>query len=211
VNNELSSFIRDGEVDTVREWLVRYPSLIEAPDDEGELPLEVALSLPEHKAEPIVRSLLEHGASVFAIGSLALPIIESVILSAQFEGDVSQLRLLLRLGMDADVVLPPVEKGIVPLMRASWSSREMVRLLLNHGADVNIQDAQGWSPLMFACSLDQTDGSLTSLDHLDIVNDLLRAGADVTLRNNQGFRAIDIVRCSSWVPELGEMIERLVS
>jgi ankyrin repeat protein len=208
--NELSSLVRARDVEMLRSWLPRYPSLVHTPDDDGELPLETALSLPADEAEPMVRLLLEHGADLFAIGSLSLPIIEEPILAAQFEGDESGLDLLLRLGLDVNILLPPERNGIVLLMRAARASRQMVDLLLSYGAEVNVQDACGWTPLMFACALDQADGGMTLEDHLHVVNELLRAGADVGLRNDRGYRAIDILRASWWNAGSRDEIEGLL-
>ena len=59
-----------------------------------------------------------------------------------------------------------------------------VRLLVDRGADVNAQDANGWSPLHFAAQA--SSGECTDV--------LLRAGANATLKDSHGntalFRAV---------------------
>ncbi len=53
---------------------------------------------------------------------------------------------------------------------------QKVRNLLANGADVNTQDGNGWTPLMFA----------VSSAHTELVKMLLQAGADVNIRNAAG-------------------------
>jgi uncharacterized protein len=69
-----------------------------------------------------------------------------------------------------------------PLIRAAQAGhREMVRLLLANGADVNARDAGGGTALIWACND----------DHIDCARWLLAAGADPNLRNNGGYTARD--------------------
>lgn len=69
----------------------------------------------------------------------------------------------------------------------------ILRLLIAHGADVNIQNIRGWTPLHFAANY----GNLKYYDELvstmnDMVKILLENGADTTITNNDGKRAIDM-------------------
>ena len=68
-----------------------------------------------------------------------------------------------------------------PLQAAEFNYPEVVKLLLEHGANPNIQDADGWTPLHFA----------VKSCHVDVVRVLLDHGADLTIRNNEGRTPLD--------------------
>ena len=103
-----------------------------------------------------------------------------------------------------------------PLMRAARNGFvDVVQVLLNSGADVNVVDKGGYTPLMVAAgdnradvidllvrhgarlnSQDQTAGWTALIwaakeGHLDSVDRLLVAGADKTVRDRQGRSALD--------------------
>jgi hypothetical protein len=58
-------------------------------------------------------------------------------------------------------------------------------LLLEHGADPNARNDDGWTPLHFACWLDARDKTMVEV--------LLRHGADVNARDNAGRTPLDYV------------------
>jgi len=59
---------------------------------------------------------------------------------------------------------------------------EVARLLLEHSADVNARDDDGWTPLHFAAYN----------DHVDVAELLLRHGADAGARDNEGLTPLDV-------------------
>ncbi|CAF1056182.1 unnamed protein product [Didymodactylos carnosus] len=61
-------------------------------------------------------------------------------------------------------------------------SPECVELLLSHGAKVNVQDLKNNTPTMVACFFNKPR----------ILQTLIKAGADVALRNNEGKDAYDV-------------------
>jgi ankyrin repeat protein len=58
----------------------------------------------------------------------------------------------------------------------------VLNLLLTAGADINAQDNNGKSPLMWSCDYDKPQ---------EIITALLEYGADAKLKDNAGFMAID--------------------
>ena len=72
----------------------------------------------------------------------------------------------------------------------------MVRTLLKHDADINLQDDNGISALMEAVQADSEDS----------VSILLEAGADKTLKNSDGKTALDLA-----VKEGNKVIQSLLS
>ena len=80
------------------------------------------------------------------------------------------------------------------LIIAGWSTNnfELVKLLVSNGADVNIANNNGDTPLIDAAYL----GKLENLRYL------LANGADVSLKNNQGKTAFDVAKSSEIAAEL---------
>jgi ankyrin repeat protein len=76
---------------------------------------------------------------------------------------------------------------VTPLFSASSIGHvEVVKLLLEKGADMTAADNEGWTPLNSA-----------SLDgHIEVVKLLLEKGADVTVASNKGC-TIRSDKCSS--------------
>ncbi|XP_030375768.1 ankyrin repeat and KH domain-containing protein mask isoform X4 [Scaptodrosophila lebanonensis] len=81
------------------------------------------------------------------------------------------------LAMSAAQVEDKGQKDSTPLMEAASAGHlDIVKLLLNHNADVNAHCATGNTPLMFACA-----GG-----HVDVVKVLLKHGANVEEQNENG-------------------------
>ena len=70
-----------------------------------------------------------------------------------------------------------VQNGLTPLHVAVCCKHKIIiSELLEHDADINIQDNDGNTPLMVACSL----------GHADLVEMLLDYDADTDVKNKQG-------------------------
>ena len=81
-----------------------------------------------------------------------------------------------------------------------WRRLESVDLLLQYGADVNMQDISGVSPLMAACDITDDRGSAT-------VEKLLAAGADIEQKSVDGWQAkIFAIRSENW--KVAEILEK---
>jgi cytohesin len=97
-------------------------------------------------------------------------------------GDVRALRNFIEEGEDVD---NPDSMGRTALMRAAWRDRsEAMAFLLDHGADPNLQDRNGQSPLFFTLQFG------TKMESLIL---LLEAGADTDLRDRKGYGAAEIL------------------
>lgn len=74
--------------------------------------------------------------------------------------------------------------GYTELMCRSWAGDiKGVRELIKSGADINAQDQEGMTALMYACIRADSKG---------LLEELLVAGADPNLRGVKGGRAIDL-------------------
>lgn len=77
------------------------------------------------------------------------------------------------------------------------NDEEMVQLLIDAGADVNILDHNNSTPLMKAASHGWTG----------IVKLLLQKGADISIKNNQGETALDIVQNMEYREEIVQLLK----
>lgn len=78
------------------------------------------------------------------------------------------------------------EKMMTPLMLAArfGCSPPLIYLLVEYGAKIDRCDAKGWCPLIMA----------TQHGHLGSVEALIRSGADLNAKTNNGLTALDIAR-----------------
>jgi ankyrin repeat protein len=152
-----------------------------------------------------VRELLEQGADANARDAKG-----RTMLSAA--RDPAAFALLLKHGADPNGMGP---HQISPLMNAaSWGERETVALLLQHGARVDLRNAEGSTALHYAA---QSHGVITDYGRrkltadelqrcLDIIHMLIAAGADLQARNNQGRTPFDTVALTEGPPEFSRAL-----
>ena len=83
-----------------------------------------------------------------------------------------------------------------------FPSVEIIRLLVESGASVNAQDNKGNTPLHIALLLTENRPDILSVQY-DIVRELVEAGTDLNITNNENYKACDIFKV--------EGLKRLVS
>lgn len=111
------------------------------------------------------------------------------LMQACINGRPDIVELLLISGADPNI---RDEAGNSPLTCASSSSYgnlEIIKSLLNHGADINAKVYNGWPPLFFA------------FNNYEVVKLLLERGADANARDDDG-RSMFIFAISQKVDEL---------
>lgn len=99
------------------------------------------------------------------------------------DGDVKAIEHALAKGAPVDVAVEKTKyyDGMTPLMWATAAGQtEAIRVLLEHGADVNAQDADGDTALMRAARR----------GHIAALDGLLASGADPNLGGNSGRTAL---------------------
>ncbi|OWF40230.1 protein phosphatase 1 regulatory subunit 27-like [Mizuhopecten yessoensis] len=109
---------------------------------------------------------------------------ELVFLDNIKENDIQGLNTMLRRASLQVDISGINDAGLTPLHQAVLDGNMMaVRLLIEHGANVNKQDEDSWSPLHAACA----EG------HADIAKLLLQHGAKKDLLTEDGERPLDLV------------------
>jgi ankyrin repeat protein len=150
---------RNGDIDAVKKELAAG-SDVNVPEADG----TSALLWAAYQSSPdLVQLLLKAGADPNAANSFGV----TPLLQAARYGDTATMTILLNGGAD---IAKAVREGETPLMAAARAgSASAVKLLIDHGADVNATESL-WdeTALMWA----------TAEGHLDIVDTLLKAGAD---------------------------------
>jgi hypothetical protein len=99
-------------------------------------------------------------------------------------GNLAVARKLLDMGVPADEL---ERSGLTLLDRAVLGNQvEIARLLIARGADVNHADKIGFTPLLYAASIDFGDSAMIDL--------LLKSGARADVRTKDGQTALDLAR-----------------
>jgi uncharacterized protein len=100
-------------------------------------------------------------------------------------GDADLVRIIAKAG--ADVNEHANNKGVTPLEQAVLSNfPEVVTALLQSGADVNLPDEMGMTPILYAAMSDYGD--------TEVARRLIDAGAKLDWKNNDGLTARDAAR-----------------
>ena len=118
-----------------------------------------AASLDEHlytavsNGDPIqAERLLKTGANANAFDNIES---DSAVVAAIKNSDTEMVELLLAYGAD---VSQATNKGVTPLIKLvqenKWSALRMAKILLDAGADPNLQDSLGMSALQYAQNSD---------------------------------------------------------
>ncbi len=164
---------------------VRIPKTLDS-----ELITAVGLNLDKR-----VKSLLERGANPNTPHERTTVLGTAIVYSR-----VKVVRLLVHYGANVRYIN---SYGDTLLHYATLYARlkaacEISHLLLNQGANVNAVDNRGWTPLMYAISVKR---------NVDLVEILLKRGADATIRNNDGKKALDLVGRNKHTAALKALLE----
>jgi ankyrin repeat protein len=135
-----------------------------------------------------VTQLLEQGSSVNERTASGL----TPLMAAVIGGHVDVVRVLLASGANPNLRREPDNN-----MYNEWSalldachaghSAEIVTLLLQAGADIEVRDQSGYSPLMWAADMAMVNG-----EREEIVQRLIAAGADVNSRRLDGESVLSV-------------------
>jgi hypothetical protein len=120
--------------------------------------------------------------------------------SAARTGNLMEAQRLLDAGASTEERCSPNAYSTdFPLAAAAYNGHEeVVRLLLDRGADINARNPAGVTAIMFAATESK----------LRVVNLLLERGADIKLRDGWGWTALDRARKYSGNPQVIALLEQ---
>lgn len=146
---------------------------------------------------PVVKVLLEAGADVKAVNSYG----STTLHLAATASTVDIIDIIVAL-LDAGADINARNKNDqTPLHYASQASNpEVITLLVDRGANVNMQDSKGNTPLINAVRGENAKP--------EVVSFLLDKGADVNIKDESGKRAVDYARTNRKLA--GPVLRRLV-
>lgn len=197
--------------------LVEHGAEVNARSSDARTPLLIAATRAGNA--PVVKYLLEHGAKPDS--STGASDDASPLRAAAAAGDAETMHLLIAHGASikragAGAISGSIEAGCMAcfdlvansldaraystalLALAVFGRARDVRLMLDHGADVNVRDEAGRTPLMFAANCDCVP--------VDTVQLLIDRGADVNARNGAGLTALDSARLHGNTPVVDRLI-----
>ncbi len=163
---------RKGDLNAVKNLLKENKDLLESLDQNGKTPLHIAC----YSAQvDVVKYLIEQGANINASTYAKLSPLHWAVHS--YSDPVTKKETIeFLLSKSPELANLQNDKGITPLMWAANDLEETIQLLIDHGADVNARDFNGYSALH----------SWTRWWPEDKSEFLIQQGADVNTRDANG-------------------------
>lgn len=171
---------KSGGIDTIR-TLVDYGAGNFEPDDEGDTPLHYAVSYAD---ESVIRFLISMtGADVLARNKKGITPVHNCATRARFGAnryDVSFIRMIIESGDIEKNISTTTDRGetLLHLLVKSDCNEDLVRFLVDKGADINARNTLGETPLQ-----------CTTWWHRN-ARLLIDLGADVKVDNKSGTRTL---------------------
>jgi cytohesin len=159
--------------------LLEHGALVDARDNKGLTPLQVALQRGNAK---VARILLEHGANIDTRnkeGQTPRNLLLAMWSDIRPDDDIDNIRFFLGRGADVDAI-DDNHSGLLHVA-SYWGSVEVARLLLEHGANIDVRNSGGQTPLHRAL-IETKDMAFYSI--FDGIQLLLEHGADVDALDN---------------------------
>ena len=152
----------------------------------------------------MVEKLLQAGASANIPGMLGLRPLHYAVYAVAQESRVARLQLLLEYGAMIDETSSQCAGlgQLTPLAEACrhLGNQAVLKFLLDHGANINAQDAQGWTPLMHSLRYWCTN---------EYVHLLLQYKADAMIRAKDGRTVLDLAKARrKTLPETISLLEK---
>ncbi len=161
-----------------------HPELVERFEaDVASFLAEVTPEEPDEDTPELDPQVLEQLRALGYIGDEAPGEAAEDVWAAMETKDLELIRRTLAAGADPDQL--ESESGVSPLsIAAMLDQRALARMLLEHGADVDVRNADGATPLIGAAFLGR----------VEMLEFLLEQGADPDARNVMGDTAISVTR-----------------
>ncbi|MGV6825815.1 MAG: ankyrin repeat domain-containing protein [bacterium] len=163
--------IQRGDIDQV-ERHIHWGTDINQLDPDGKRAIHVASA---QGRQILVRLLLENGADIDLTDKQGL----SAIYYAVLNGRTQLTELLLRRGAAFDP-----DRILLGVSEANTSDRDVIHILVQHGANLEVRNTEGQTPLLIAIG----HGNHRLVRHL------VAQGADVNVRNAENISALQIAK-----------------
>lgn len=163
--------LQRGDIDQI-ERHIYWGSDIQAAMPDGQRPLQLAAAKGN---VVVVRLLLKHGADVDASNTDGTTALQAAILA----GRTQVADVLLKQGATLKA-----DQWLLEAASAGTSDRDVVDYLIKHGADTEVRNPQGDTPLLLAVR----DGNLRLARHL------VERGADVNVRDATQHSALSLAQ-----------------
>ena len=154
------------------------PNIADKDDDTS---LHVAVT--ENSSKEILQALINQGADVNARNKTNV----TAIMIAYKKGFTESLDVLLNAGGNPNIAGSICFRSLHDAITRCYN-KEVLQVLINHGADVNATNKNNETALMTACWM----------ENIDAINVLLKAGADPNIAGGNGFRCLHdaVTKCS---------------
>ena len=168
----------------VKDLITKNPRDVNADGGYYVRPLVAALARGHFQAADLLR---HSGADLHARGEDGTHPLHA----AAYSGNLEVIRKII--DYDPTYINVREEAGNTPLHWASlgdhFNGGSVLRLLLDHGVDINMQNRSGWTPLHLA----------SHYRALEVVRLLLEHGADVEVKDNDGQTALQVALLEGYV------------
>lgn len=126
------------------------------------------------------------------------------LVDAAEEGDLAKVKALLKQGRSINEREPKVKFGWTPLIAAIYQDNtNVIQYLIESGADLNLGDKNGETPLMWAMARGD--------EHVEIVKELIAHGANVLATNANGATALSYASSDPPKPKTLEVVKAAIA
>ncbi|KTD10974.1 Ankyrin repeat protein [Legionella gratiana] len=194
LEDNLLTASRDGKLDEVMRLVQAFPDLIHSPNVAGNTPLHLAVIKGQVE---IIEFLLKNGAKIDAVNNCGLtPFCESLLRVPPYHDHYPLetferiVKLFIEAGLDLNETAHISKSYLGDL--AFSGALEASKILVANGADINIQDQFGFTPLhSAACGVRK---GYFEKEQAEVGKWLISIGADKNAKTNDGKTALDFAK-----------------
>lgn len=193
-SDNLLTACRDGKLREAQQILKIYPNLLHHSNARGNTPLHLAVITGQIE---IIEFLLKSGANIHAVNNNSIPPFCDSLLQVpplkniySTESFTKLVTLFMKAGLDLNATANVSNSYLGHL--ASAGALDAIKILIAKGANINIQDQFGLTPLHHAsCGVYK---GCYEKEQEEVAKWLVSKGADKTIKTHQGEVALDFAK-----------------